>query len=309
MAKFKAYDYRQRVFLPVSLEDQLMPGTLEFAIHTLVETRLDTSAFEQKYRNDETGRTAYDPKILVKMVLLGYARGLISSRKIEQACRENVVFVALGCGQQPDHSTIAALVSSMKGEILPLFRDVLLVCQEMGLDAYIPDRYFRRRDPRYAAQRRYWPRRKRFALEDFHYEEATDHYLCPQGKRLRRIAKKAYGDGLVRRIYVAEEQDCQRCPLHLRCLTARGGKRRYLRVPIGVELTNFSQRMAGKVDSELGRKIYPQRFAVAEPVFANIRTHTRLDRFTLRGKVKVNIQWLLYCMIHNIEKIANYGFT
>ena len=65
-------------------------------------------------------------------------------------------------------------------------------CQELRLDAYIPDLYFRRRDPRYAAQRRYWPRRKRFTLEDFHYEEATDHYLCPQGKRLRRIAKKVY---------------------------------------------------------------------------------------------------------------------
>jgi transposase len=504
MAKFKGYDYRQRVFLPVSLEDQLMPGTLEFAIHILVETRLDTSGFEQKYRNDETGRTAYDPKILLKLVLLGYARGLISSRKIEQACRENVIFIALACGQQPDHSTIAAFVSSMKDEILPLFRDILLVCQEMdllggtffaldglklpsnaskewsgtrselqrkkerieakvkelleehvqedqgddnppgpkgpyrtnrerqvqrlqkqaerlekwlkekkakygttgkeissnvtdndsakmktahgviqgyngqalidakhqviihgeafgngqdyahgppmldgarenlqhlghgeeyladkiltadtnyhsdtnlrkcqemGLDAYIPDRYFRRRDPRYAAQRRYWPRRKRFALEDFHYEEATDQYRCPQGKRLKRKAKKAYRDGLVHRIYVAEEQDCQRCPLQLRCLTARGGKQRYLWVPIGVELTNFSKRMAGKVDSELGRKIYPQRFAVAEPVFANIRTHKRLDRFTLRGKVKVNIQWLLYCMVHNIEKVRNYGFT
>jgi transposase len=133
MAKFKAYDYRQRVFLPVSLEDQLLPGTLEFAIHTLVETRLDTSGFEQKYRNDETGRTAYDPKILLKIVLLGYARGLVSSRKIEQACRENVVFIALACGQQPDHSTIATFVSSMKAEILPLFRDVLLVCQEMDL--------------------------------------------------------------------------------------------------------------------------------------------------------------------------------
>lgn len=58
MAKFRAYDYRQRVSLPVSLEDQLMPGTLEFAIHELVETRLDTSGFEEKYRNDETGRTA-----------------------------------------------------------------------------------------------------------------------------------------------------------------------------------------------------------------------------------------------------------
>jgi len=48
MAKFKAYDYRQRVFLPVSLEDQLMPGTLEFAIHTLVEERMDISVFDVK---------------------------------------------------------------------------------------------------------------------------------------------------------------------------------------------------------------------------------------------------------------------
>jgi len=87
MAKFKAYDYRQRVSLPVSLEDQLMPGTLEFAIHTLEKTRLDTAGFEEKYRNDETGRCAYDPKVLLKIVLLGYARGLISSQKIEQACR------------------------------------------------------------------------------------------------------------------------------------------------------------------------------------------------------------------------------
>ena len=94
---------------------------------------MDTSVFEQKYRNDETGRTAYDPKILLKIVLLGYARGLVSSRKIEPACRENMVFIAPACGQQPDHSTIATFVSSMKAEIFPLFRDVLLVCQEMDL--------------------------------------------------------------------------------------------------------------------------------------------------------------------------------
>ena len=133
MARYKTYDYRQRVLLPVSLEDQLMPGTLEFAIHTLVEKRLDMSIFEGKYRNDETGRAAYDPKTLLKVVLLYYSRGLISSRKIEQACQENVVFIALACGQHPDHSTIAAFVSSMKEEILPLFRDVLLVCEEMNL--------------------------------------------------------------------------------------------------------------------------------------------------------------------------------
>src|SRR5512136_90101 len=133
MAKYKSYDYSQRVLVPVCLDEQLMPGTLEFAIHTLVQTRIDTSVFDHRYSNDETGREAYDPKILLKVVLLGYSRGLISSRQIERACKENVVFMALSCGQQPDHSTVAAFVSSMKGEILPLFRDVLLVCEEEGL--------------------------------------------------------------------------------------------------------------------------------------------------------------------------------
>jgi len=66
-------------------------------------------------------------------VLLGYSRGLISSRKIEQACKENIVFMALSCGQCPDHSTIATFVSAMKDEILPLFRNVLLICDEMDL--------------------------------------------------------------------------------------------------------------------------------------------------------------------------------
>ncbi len=133
MAKYKRYDYSQRVMIPISLDDQLVPGTLEFAIHTLVETRMDTSIFDIHYRNDEVGRSAYDPKVLLKIILFGYSRGLTTSRKLERACRENVIFMALTCGQQPDHSTIAAFVSNMKDEILPLFRDVLMVCEESSL--------------------------------------------------------------------------------------------------------------------------------------------------------------------------------
>jgi hypothetical protein len=60
MARFKTYDYTQLVFLPFSLADQLMPGTL-------VKHRVDMSVFDGKYRNDETGRAAYDPKILLKL--------------------------------------------------------------------------------------------------------------------------------------------------------------------------------------------------------------------------------------------------
>ncbi len=114
MAKYRPYDYSQRVIIPLSLEDQLMPGTLEFAIHSLVEDRMDLSVFEDRYNNDETGRWAYDPKVLLKVVLFAYSRGLISSRRMERACRENVSLMALTCGQCPDHSTIAAFVSSMR---------------------------------------------------------------------------------------------------------------------------------------------------------------------------------------------------
>jgi transposase len=133
MAKYKIYDYSQSLLIPVSLEDQLMPGTLEFAIHILVERRMDMSVFDVKYQNDETGCRAYDPKILLKVVLLAYSRGLISSRQIERACCENVTFMAVSCNQRPDHSTIAAFVSSMKDQILPLFCDILLVCEQENL--------------------------------------------------------------------------------------------------------------------------------------------------------------------------------
>jgi transposase len=133
MAKFKRYDYSQKVLIPVCLEEQLEAGSLEFAIHTLIETRLDMSVFEGNYKNDETGRSAYDPKILLKVVLLGYARGLISSLQIERACCENDIFMALSGNQRPDHSTISTFVSSMKDPILPLFCDILLVCEQENL--------------------------------------------------------------------------------------------------------------------------------------------------------------------------------
>jgi transposase len=503
MAKYKRYDYSQRVLIPVSLEDQLMSGTLEFAIHTLVESRMDLSIFDNRYNNDETGRWAYDPKILLKIVLLGYSRGLVSSRKIERACRENVTFMALSCGQYPDHSTIAAFVSSMHDEILLLFRDVLLVCDETGLlggtffaldgcklpsnasaecsgtisdlnkkrkkiedkvgqllkqqieadkadddptrlseeqgrkrqidrlqknaqrierwlkqndpkigktgreiksnvtdnesammmtphgtiqgyngqalvdakhqvivhgeafgsghdyghlapmvdgakdnlhsigherdcfsgriltadsnyhctsnlekceqesiDAYIPDIRFRRRDSRFATRRGdRLKKARRFLPEQFQYKASEDHYICPRGKILRLSVKSTVSQGVIYRYYASNEKDCKGCPVKSKCISTSGSKRRHLTIAIGAEPSNLSWKMAEKVNSEKGRKIYPRRMAIAEPVFANIRVQKRLDRFTLRGKIKVNIQWLLYCVVHNIEKIASYAFA
>jgi hypothetical protein len=108
---------------------------------------------------------------------------------------------------------------------------------------------------------------------------------------------------------VAAEKDCRECPLRRRCLYGADYKHKNLAVPIGTEGINLSKRMLEKIETEEGRRIYPQRLDIAEPVFANIRINKRLDRFTLRGKVKVNIQWLMYCLVHNIEKILNYGMA
>jgi hypothetical protein len=118
MARYKPYDYDQLMMIPVSLEDQLMPGTLEYAIHHVVEERLDLSLFDERYNNDETGRKAIAPE---------------------------------------------------------------------------------------------------------------------------------------------------------------------------------------------GRRIYSKRLGIVEPAFGNIRACKSMDKFMLRGRIKVNIQWMLYCLVHNIEKIINFG--
>ena len=95
MSRFKPYDYRQDWMVSISFAAQLPEGSLEYAFHHLIEERLSEEWFESLYQNDEIGRPAYSPKLLLKVILLGYARGIIGSRRLERACRENVVFMAM----------------------------------------------------------------------------------------------------------------------------------------------------------------------------------------------------------------------
>jgi transposase len=69
MARYKPCDYEQEIVVIVSLDDQLLPGSLAYGIHTQVETGMDLSIFDQRYKNEETGCAAYHPKILLKVVL------------------------------------------------------------------------------------------------------------------------------------------------------------------------------------------------------------------------------------------------
>jgi len=510
MARYKHYDYNQLMMVPVSLAEQLMPGTLEYAIHNVVEERLDLSIFEKRYCNDETGRKAIDPKILIKIVLFGYSRGLISSRSLERACRENIIFMALACGQMPDHSTIAAFVSSLDKEIEPLFTKVLLICEgeellggthfsldglklssnaakewsgtfadlkkkqevlkrkvkeaicehreadkrencksvsdrqrrerrikrlkrkadriekflsenkpkigssgkeiqsnvtdndsakltsshgvlqgynanaivdgkhqivvhaaafgqsgdstnmgpmlegaksrleaigwkeplkdkkisadtgyysvknlevcrDLEVDAYVPDPQFRKRDIRFAdadrhrrsvdkRHERYKSKKRWFSVEDFKLDDRTGKLVCPAGKSLY-VKNRNFitPNGYKAIAYQAPKTACRDCRLRSRCLRNPNTVSRQVHVFYGKRPGSITDEMKQKIDTLEGRHIYSKRLGIVEPVFGNIRSCKRMDRFTLRGHIKVNIQWMLYCLVHNIEKIMNFG--
>ncbi len=125
--------HRDAMLLPVVLAEQIQPGTFEFALDHLIDHELDLSALDAKYRNDETGASAYDPRVMLKIVLLAYSRGLNTSRRIEAACRQNVLFMALSADSQPSYTHIAKFVRELAGQIQPLFTQVLLVCDRAGL--------------------------------------------------------------------------------------------------------------------------------------------------------------------------------
>jgi len=512
MARYKDYCYEQTKLLPISFHHQILPGTFEYTLNYLIDNEFDLSLFEQRYHNDEMGAPAYDPAVLLKIILYAYARGIISSRQIEQCCRQNIIFMALSADTQPHFTTIADFISSRAEEIVELFRDVLLICDEVGLigremfaidgckmpsnaskewsgtkgelkkkqakmeravrylvakhremdleagsnpvvereqkqiatlraqvsklkrwlqgneeklgksgkprksnltdnesakmksshgviqgydgvaavdrkhqvvvyaeafgqpqehdllepmvegtrenfkaigvkgdifeetkltadagfhteknmemlfeeeiDGYVADILFRKRDPRFATAERHRARAKAerhkargsaelYRPSDFIYDEKSQTCICPAGKKLYRNGRNIQirGFGFVK--FRGAKRDCVPCPLRTKCL--RHPERTLTRQVVfftgraAGKPETFTAKMKRKIDSLTGRYIYSQRLGTAEPVFANICSTLGLRRFSLRGKTKVDAQWKLFCIVHNLLKIHRYG--
>ena len=102
MARYKPQD-RTSLLLPVVLSEQITPGSFAFALDYLVDNERDLTALAAQFKNDELGASAYDFRVTLKIVLLAYSQGLISSRSIEQACLRNVQFIAISGDSQPSH--------------------------------------------------------------------------------------------------------------------------------------------------------------------------------------------------------------
>jgi hypothetical protein len=193
---------------------------------------------------------------------------------------------------------------------------------EGGIDAYLPDNHFRKRDPAFATARRhrrsvdqqkkrYQWRARYFRACDFTYDEGKGKLICPAGKepylKNRNFRERKGYCGIS---YMAKKTDCRVCELRSKCLRKPHTVARQVTIFQGRAEDapkTYTDMMKERFDTALGRFLYSRRLGIVEPVFSNICHIRGLNRFTLRGKVKVDIQWKLYRMAHNILKILRYS--
>jgi len=196
---------------------------------------------------------------------------------------------------------------------------------EEDVNALIADNGMRQRDERFKDQGKHkakpdplydktHPKKaiKRYRPQDFTLDPATGVCTCPAGKQLYRNGTNCIHNGHLATKYSGSLRDCLPCEQRAKCLrTPEKTKVRqvaFFRGKAGTTEESHSDRMKRAIDSEEGKARYGRRFATVEPVFGNLRHNKRLDRFTLRGRKKVDTQWKLYCLVHNIEKLAHHGY-
>lgn len=519
MPRFIPTCYQQDIFIALNLENQLQSGTFEHALHYLIEHKLDLSIFHHNYKNKDTGRRAYNPAVLLKVILFAYSKGITSSREIEWCCANNIIFKALSCDSVPHFTTIADFISRSPEDIEAVFEQILLVCHQQGLlgnelfaidgckmpsdasksrsgtfkelkekrdklkklikhtmkkhkeideeeldgserkqrkeqtiqtleqehdkivefldnneprkghgkrktevksnitdnesakmttskgtiqgfvgvgtadnkhqiitdaqafgsgqehhllqpvlqtiasryqklgisdniystgiivtadtgyanegnmqylhdnqiNAYIPDNQFRSRDPKFADQKEKHGTRherrparktsKEIPAEDFNFDPNKKSCICPSGHNMRLKKSATDKDGNEKQYFEGRLSDCRNCSIKKQCMRnpnsadkANGSGRQVSFITKkSPRKPNYTDWMKGRIDTDRGREIYGHRMSVIEPVFANIESNKGLKRFSLRGKAKVQGQWQLYCLVHNIEKLKNYG--
>jgi len=195
---------------------------------------------------------------------------------------------------------------------------------EQKIDAYIPDNQFRSRDPKFSNQKLKYGKQhqsdkkkpaKKFTANEFDFDLINKTCVCPMGESMWLKTNKVNNLGHHKLHFEGRLSRCRQCKQIARCMRnpqapnqGKGhGRQVSFIINKGKRKSNFTDWMKHRVDSPRGKLIYSHRMSVVEPVFGNIGTNKRLNRFSLRGKEKVQGQWQLFCMIHNIEKIKNYG--
>ena len=251
-----------------------------------------------------------------------------------------IIVVAQAHGTGSEHELLVPVVDALT----PMLAPISLVtadagyhstaaCQLLearGIDALLADTTMRQRDERFATQGRHQqaphplhdktrtpavstPTPTTFTPRDFTYDPIARTCVCPAGKALYRKGASRIVNGYVSEQFRGTVRDCVGCALRAQCLrtpdTTRVRNVAFIRERVRAKPETAAMRMRARIDTPEGRARYGRRFATVEPVFANLRHNKRLTRFTLRGRAKVDGQWQLFCLVHNIEKLAHHGYA
>jgi len=193
--------------------------------------------------------------------------------------------------------------------------------KENAINAYIPDNQFRSRDPKFKQQKAKYGKRHQDTVKgvkdvipasEFTFNLQKKTCRCPEGNEMWLHREATLGPGRVRLMFEGKLTDCRHCSRKEDCMRnpssadTREGHGRQVSKTFTIH-ANATDWMKTRVDSQKGKVIYAHRMSVVEPVFGNIESNKKLRRFSLRSQKKVEGQWKLYCLVHNIEKLMNYG--
>ncbi len=131
-AGFVVADREQQFLMPPDVREWLPEDHLAWCVLEAVE-QMDLSAFYATRRSDGWGRPAFDPAMMVSLLLYGYAIGVRSSREIERRLVHDVAFRVIAGNHQPDHATIARFRQTHQAALADLFDEVLRLCARAGM--------------------------------------------------------------------------------------------------------------------------------------------------------------------------------
>lgn len=195
---------------------------------------------------------------------------------------------------------------------------------ERGIDAFMCDNGYRARDPRYAQQAQHraksdplWDKTKKpkktrcFTPAEFQLGRGLQPLHLPgrpAGKKLYSNGSNCTFNGYAVMKFRGADRDCLPCELRAHSLrTPDTTKTRQVAFFQGKRpgQESHTERTKVKIDSDTDKRMIAARFVTVEPVFGNLRHDKRVTRFTLRGRTKVDGECKLYCLVHNIEKLAH----
>ncbi len=271
-----------------------------------------------------------------KGTIQGY-NGVTSADKKHQ-----IIIDAQAFGQGPEQSTLQPVLETIKERFTRLamnediYQTNIVVTADTGfadepnmqylhennINGYIPDNQFRSRDDKFTNQKTKYGKRNQdnkkksksvIPATQFKYDPTTNTCHCPEGHLMTKKKQGPNQRGIDVVLFHCRPTICRACPRLNDCMQnpestkkVNGTGRQVSFVIESKRKPTYTDWMKKRVDSDKGKEIYSHRMSVIEPVFGNL-SNKGLTKFSLRGKEKVQCQLKLFCLIHNIEKIKNYG--